>query len=157
MTPEKALNLIAGQCSKKECCTADIRQKLLRWELPEEDIARILDYLLRHRFVDDDRFARIYAEDKFRFNCWGRQKIALMLRRKGIPSATVEAALAAIPSDSYADSCLDLLRQKLRSLSEPDPYKLRAKLARFALSRGFDYDTVRTCLEQLLAGDACDE
>lgn len=74
MTPEKALNLIAGQCSKKECCTADIRQKLLRWELPEEDIARILDYLLRHRFVDDDRFARIYAEDKFRFNCWGRQK-----------------------------------------------------------------------------------
>ncbi len=66
-------------------------------------------------------------------------------------------ALPIFPSDSYADSCLDLLRQKLRSLSEPDPYKLRAKLARFALSRGFDYDTVRTCLEQLLAGDACDE
>ena len=107
--------------------------------------------------MDDDRFARIYAEDKFRFNRWGRQKIALMLRRKGIPSATVEAALAAIPGSSYADSCLDLLRQKLRSLSEPDPYKLRAKLTRFALSRGFDYDTVRECLEQLLAGDACDE
>lgn len=151
MTPEKALNILASQCSKKEYCTGDIRRKLLRWELPDEEADRILDYLLRHRFVDDGRFARIYAEDKFRFNHWGRQKIALMLRRKGIPSATVEAALSAIPDASYADGCLDILRQKLRTLSESDPYKLRAKLARFALSRGFDYDTVRECLEKLLS------
>lgn len=149
MDKEKALNKIAGMCSRKEYCTEEVREKLLRWELPEEEVREVLAFLQRHQFIDDRRFAFAYAEDKFRFNHWGKQKIALMLRRKGIASATVEAALSAIAGSSYADGCLDTLRQKLRTLSEPDPYKLRAKLTRFALARGFDYDTVNQCLAKL--------
>lgn len=36
MTPEKALNIITGQCSKKELATKEVREKLQRWEIEEE-------------------------------------------------------------------------------------------------------------------------
>ena len=38
MDAKKALNIVAGQCSKKEYCSFDILKKLQRWELEEKDI-----------------------------------------------------------------------------------------------------------------------
>ncbi len=149
MTIEKALQIIAGLCSKKECCSRDVLEKLKRWEFGEEDQQKILAFLKQHQFVDDERFARIYAEDKFRFNGWGKQKIAMMLRQKGISSDVVAHALEFIGTQQYVDSCLELLEQKARSLPDEEPYKIKAKLIRFALGRGFDYDTVRQCLSRL--------
>ena len=136
-------------CSRKEYCTEEVREKLVRWELPEEEVREVLAFPRRHQFVDDRRFAFAYAEDKFRFNHWGKQKIALMLRRKGIAADIAAEALESLDASHYDEGCLELLRQKQRSLSEPDPYKLRAKLTRFALSRGFDYETVSRCLARL--------
>lgn len=151
MKPEQALNILAGQCSKKEICSKDVRQKLIKWEIQEEDIKKIMSFLLEHKFIDDERFARIYTEDKFRFNHWGKQKITMMLRQKGISQDIIDEALSIIPTDNYTEHCMELLQQKYRTLTEQDPYKLKAKLTRFAVGRGFDYDTVSKCLFQLLS------
>lgn len=151
MNTEKALNKIAGQCSKKEYCTKEVREKLSGWELDEEAIDKIVAFLIHHKFVDDTRYARIYAEDKFRFNHWGKQKINMMLHQKGISSDIISEALAIIDKDHYDNSCMEILQQKLKNTTEPDPYKLRAKLTRFALSRGFDYDIINKCVEELLS------
>ncbi len=151
MKPEQALNILAEQCSKKEICSKDARQKLIKWEIQEEDIKKIMSFLLEHKFIDDERFARIYTEDKFRFNHWGKQKITMMLRQKGISQDIIDEALSIIPTDNYTEHCMELLQQKYRTLTEQDPYKLKAKLTRFAVGRGFDYDTVSKCLFQLLS------
>lgn len=151
MKPEQALNILAGQCCKKEICSKDIRQKLIKWEIQEEDIKKIMSFLFEHKFIDDERFARIYTEDKFRFNHWGKQKISMMLRQKGISQDIIDEALSLIQTDNYTDHCMELLQQKCRTLTEQDPYKLKAKLTRFALGRGFDYNTVSKCLSQLLS------
>ena len=149
MDAKKALNIIAAQCGKKECCSADVAARLRRWELSERDVAAIMEFLVKHRFVDDARFAEAYARDKSRFNRWGRLKIAQMLRLKRIPESMISNALATLPAEEDGDTCLALLRQKDKTLKEADPYKRRAKLCRFALGRGFDYDTVMRCLDQL--------
>ena len=92
---------------------------------------------------------RDYAEDKIAFNHWRKQKIALMPRQKGIAPADITEALQAIPEDNYAESCLAVLLQKQRTLDETDPYKRKAKLIRFALGKGFDFDTVQKCIDRL--------
>ncbi len=147
--PEKALNLAASLCSKKEYCSKAIREKLQNWELPEKDISQIMDFLIRHQFIDDRRYATIYAEDKFRFNHWGKQKITRMLRQKGIPGEIITEALSGIAPAAYAENCLEILRQKLRTLPPEEPYKSKGKLMRFALGKGFDYDTVIHCINRL--------
>ena len=137
---------MAGQCSKKEYCSADVLAKLRRWELPEKDIAEIMAFLVKNRFLDDARFAEAYARDKFRFNRWGKLKIAQMLRRKQVADSVIGQALAALPEEDTDATCMELLRQKNKSIKDEDPYKRKAKLIRFALSRGFEYETVSRCL-----------
>ena len=140
---------MAGQCSKKEYCSADVLAKMRRWELPEKDIAEIMAFLVKNRFLDDTRFAEAYARDKFRFNRWGKLKIAQMLRRKQVAESGIGQALAALPEEDTDATCMELLRQKNKSIKDEDPYKRKAKLIRFALSRGFEYETVNRCLSHL--------
>lgn len=149
MKAEKALNIIAGMCSKKEYCHHDVLEKLRKWELSEDEITKIMTFLSQHHFVDDDRYARAYAEDKFRFNHWGKQKIIQMLRQKNIASDVIAAAIEQLNTDLYEQGCFELLQQKLSTLSETDPYKLRIKLVRFAAGRGFDFDLIQRCLDRL--------
>lgn len=150
MLPEKALNLAAGMCSSKESCSYDIRKKLEDRELPEKEITRILDFLYQNNFLDDSRFARFYARDKFRFNKWGKQKITQMLKQKGISSELIEEAVGALGEEDYADTCRTMMQQKLKAIKDTDPYKIKAKLIRFALGRGFDFDTINRCLPQVV-------
>ena len=150
MNKEKALSLAAAICSKKEHCSWEIQEKLVKWEIPEKEIDRIMTFLHQHRFIDDARYAQAYAEDKFRFNHWGKQKIALMLHRKKIDPDLISQVLEALDTDTYQEACLTLLKQKMKSLAGEEPYKRKAKLIRFGLSRGFDYEVIDRCLQHLL-------
>lgn len=150
MDAKKALNIVAGQCSKKEYCTFDVMTKLERWELSEKDIAEIMEFLVKNRFLDDCRFAEAYTRDKHRFNRWGKLKIGQMLRQKHVADSIIEEALATLPEEESDTTCMSLLQQKSQGLREEDPCKRKAKLFRFALSRGFDYETISRCIRQLL-------
>lgn len=149
MDAKKALNIVAGQCSKKEYCSFDVLKKLQRWELDEKDIAAVMEFLVENHFLDDVRFAESYVRDKHRFNRWGKLKIAQMLRQKHVAENIIEHALSSLPEEENDTMCLSLLKQKSKGLKEEDPYKRKAKLFRFALSRGFDYETVNRCISQL--------
>lgn len=154
MKKEKALNLVAGMCSKKEHCSWEIQEKLSRWEIPENEIRQIMDFLHHHQFIDDKRYAHAYAEDKFRFNHWGKQKIAMMLHRKRINPEIINETLQELNAENYQESCLALLKQKMRSISGEDIYQQKAKLIRFGLGRGFDYELINQCLAKLSANMA---
>lgn len=108
-----------------------------------------MEFLVKNHFLDDARFAEAYARDKHRFNRWGKLKIMQMLRQKRVPERLIEQALSALPDEENDTTCLALLKQKNRGLKEEDPYKRKAKLFRFALSRGFDYETISRCIDQL--------
>ena len=73
-------------------------------------------FLCQHKFIDDTRYARIYTEDKLRFNHWGKQKIGLMLRQKGISPEIIAEALNEIDHSQYKQNCLEILKQKWKTL-----------------------------------------
>lgn len=157
MDTQKALSAAAALCSKKEYCCQDIRKKLEKWGIEEKDRQSILNELIRNKFLDDNRFALFYVRDKFRFNKWGKTKIAQMLKQKGIAPAIIQEALATLPSEEQEEVCLRLMKQKCKHIRETDPLKTKAKLLRFALGRGFDYDTVNRCLLRLLQAEQEEE
>ena len=86
LTDEEALNRVASYCSTAEHCRAEINEKLQRWGIAYDTIARILDRLESEKFIDDERFCRAFVNDKFRFAKWGKMKIAQGLYMKKIPS-----------------------------------------------------------------------
>lgn len=73
-----------------------------------------------------------------------------MLHRKKIDPDLISQVLEALDTDTYQEACLTLLKQKMKSLAGEEPYKRKAKLIRFGLSRGFGYEVIDRCLQHLL-------
>lgn len=139
---KKILDRLENQCSKREYCTRDVRQKALK--ALEGDAAaadEIVASLVNDRYVDNLRYATAFAREKASLTGWGPVKIRFALRAKGIRETDISAALEEVDSDKADERLRRLIEVKAKSL-EGDP-QLRLKLIKFALSRGYDYDDIK--------------
>ena len=150
-TPEQqsAYLKAAAICSRSESCTSDIQEKLKTWGLNEDDSLAVIRQLKEEKYIDDERFARAYVKDKFRFNQWGRQKIAYMLHTKNISKDIVDAAFEEIDGENYSDKLLKLLTDKEKTIKAKDKYDKRNKLMRFAMGRGFESEKIYDAFKEL--------
>lgn len=140
---EEAFNRASSLCATTEKCAADIMEKLRLWGASEEDCEAVIQRLVELNFIDEERYARAFVKDKFRFNKWGKVKIAMQLRHKKISESIILAVLEEIDEEDYLRTLHELLQQKARSLKYKDQYDKQAKLYRFALSRGFELESIK--------------
>lgn len=147
MTTDEILYKLAARCSTSEQCLSDIEAKLNRYELTDEEKAHILRRLIEEKFIDDQRYAVAFVRDKYRFNKWGRIKIAQSLRMKGIDHATIRDAMHYIDEEEYLSILRDLINTKRAHTHGHNEYEVNGKLIRFAMGRGFEFDTIRKCIE----------
>ncbi len=150
ITEAEMLRKMAAYCAASEHCAEEVRKKIDAAGLPGDAAGRIIARLKEEKFIDEARYAHSFTNDKFRFNKWGRVKIAYELQRKNIPEAFINEALASIDEAEYRATLLDLLRGKLKSTKYKDGRDLYAKLSRFAASRGFEGATTYACLRDLV-------
>ena len=146
MTADEILYKLAARCSTSEQCLSDIEAKLSHYDLTEEERTHILRHLIEERYIDNRRYAEAFVRDKYRFNKWGRIKIAQGLRMKGIDNDMIEAAMETINEKEYIDILRDLIKAKRKSTRGASEYEINGKLIRFATGRGFEFDTIRKCI-----------
>jgi regulatory protein len=149
MTFEIALHKAAALCSTGEKCEYDIREKLQSWGVSSEDEDKIIERLVEEKFLDENRFAQSFAKDKFRFNKWGKIKIAYALRQKQISSLVIQEALENIEDEEYMNLLIDILKAKQKSTKFKDENDRQQKLFRFAQSRGFEGDLIFKVIRSL--------
>ena len=147
MTEQEAYLQLAALCAQAEHCQQEMRDKMRRWELDESVQNRIIDRLIKERYVDDERYARAFVKDKIRYNKWGRRKVQQALWQKRIDADIQQRVLDEIDEKEYLDILRPLLKQKRKNIRAASDYELNQKLARFALSRGFTFDLIRQCLD----------
>ena len=133
-------------CSLSEHCIQKVREKLVQWETPKEFIEPIIGKLLEDDYINEERFARAFVKDKFRFNHWGRIKISTHLRALGISSENIAKAMDEIDEDEYAEILDEIVEKKQKTIKKGTDYEIRAKLLRHALSRGFEYEIIASKL-----------
>jgi len=139
LTAHEALNKAMKICSREEKCSFDIRQKLGQWQLPQDDHQKIIDQLIDEKFISDERYVHYFVRDKFKFNKWGKLKINYMLKMKHFPASLISQAInQEIPEEMYNQTLKELLEAKKAQINETDSMKLKAKLIRFATSRGYE-------------------
>lgn len=145
----EALNLLKRYCSREERCEYDIIQKMKLYLLAEEDREEILSYLKEQKYVSNSRYANAFVNDKFRFNKWGKTKIAYALSQKCISSATVQQAINSIDDEEYSNLLESEIKKKAVFAKADSEFEMKSKLYRFALSRGFENEIIRKVLDKL--------
>ena len=147
MTEQEAYLQLAALCAQAEHCEQEMRDKMRRWEIDETAQNRIIDRLIKERYIDNERYARAFVKDKIRYNKWGRRKVQQALWMKRIDNDIQQRVLDEIDEKEYLDVLRPLLKQKRKSTKASSDYELNQKLVRFALGRGFTFDIIRQCLE----------
>lgn len=140
---------MAGLCAGAEQCSADIREKVIKKGFSAAVADKIVDYLVKNKYIDDSRYAKAFASDKVRFSGWGRNKIRMYLKAKRIPEAIINRGLASISDADYAESLRKALAAKARSLDLGEVAD-RRKLYRHLASRGFESSLIIKEITSLL-------
>ena len=133
-----ALSKAMAQCSGREYCCDDIRNKLISWGVAANDSEKIITILINENFINEHRFASAFVNDKFNYNKWGKIKIAAHLRMKKIPGNIIKSSLDSIDYDVYKKTLNDIITSHRRSVKAKNQYDLKAKLLRYGLSKGFE-------------------
>lgn len=143
-----ALNKAMAQCSRREYCCDDIRNKLISWGVSGTDSEKIIVNLIEENFINEKRFATAFVKDKFNYNKWGKIKIAAHLRHKNIPGEITREALNSIDYDAYTRVLKDIITSHRRSVKSKNQYDLKAKLLRYGLSKGFESNLLYEVLNE---------
>jgi regulatory protein len=146
-TEQEALITLTALCASSEHCSQEMLDKMTRWQLPEEEQARVMEYLVKNNYIDEERFTHAFVMDKIRYNKWGRRKIEQALWQKRIPKDIQTKILDEIDENEYLNVLRPLLKSKRRSIQTKNDYELNMKLIKFALSRGFTFDLIRQCID----------
>lgn len=148
---KKTLSALQNQCARREYCSADILKKASdRLDGDRDAALEVLEALKEEGYVDDSRYAAAFAREKSAISAWGPAKIRYALSGKRIDRNIIEQALSQIDADSADVRMERLLENKFKSLKGDPQAKL--KLLKFALGRGYDYDTLRSAVDRICQG-----
>ena len=84
---------------------------------------------------------------------WGRNRIIRELKKRHISPYCVQKGLSEIDETEYLTVLEDVLQKKLAGIREPDAFRRRNKVARYALGRGFEASLVWNRLRILVPDD----
>jgi regulatory protein len=133
-----ALNKAMAQCSRREFCIGDILSKLTLWGVEKTDSEKIIETLIKENFINESRYAEAFVKDKFKYNKWGKVKIAAHLAAKKLPSDVIRSALDSIDNEQYTKLLHEIIEGHRKTVKAKNQYDLKAKLLRFGLSKGFE-------------------
>ena len=144
---KEALLRLTALCARAEHCAWDMTEKMRRWGLDEEAQARVMAYLVAERYVDEERYCRLFVREKVTHNRWGRRKVEQALMAKRIDRQVYLPVLDSVDDADYLAALRPLLQSKRRTLRGLSDYEQNGRLVRFAMSRGFTMDIIRQCLD----------
>jgi regulatory protein len=145
----EVLHNMEAWCSTKEVCILEAKTKMRKWNVPEADSDKIISSLIESGYINEERYARAFANDKLIIDKWGPQKVRQALRQKGIKETLISKAISDKNIDQEA-VVSELLSKKIKSFKKLAGTEIYAKLMRFGLSRGFDYSLVSKYAEQIV-------
>jgi regulatory protein len=121
-------------CAYRERCISEVRQKLRSKGFVGESATDLIQRLQEQDYLNEERYAILFAGGHFRQKQWGRKKIEAALRSKGIDRALIVQALNELSITAYSKTLLQLAEKAWRKQSgHPDPVRwarVRAMLQR---------------------------
>lgn len=142
-----ALQKMMDYCAYQERCHKEVRSKLLDLKIYGEDLENIIVELISENFLNEERFARSYARGKFRIKKWGKIKIRQELKKRYVSDYCIKKAMEELDEEGYIEGLYELIEKKIPTEKETNEFKLKGRLAKYAISKGFESPLVWQALK----------
>ncbi|MCP4437880.1 MAG: RecX family transcriptional regulator [Aureispira sp.] len=147
---DEALAKLQRYCAYQERCHKEVRNKLIELGIYGNDLENIICDLIEDKFLNEQRFANVYAGGKFRQKKWGKQKIKIELKKKYVSIRCIDQAIKEeIPEEDYYNTLVSIIKKKDKFLTAPNLFQRRQKLAKYTISKGYESWLVWEVLKEL--------
>jgi len=138
----RALQIAYRFLNRRERTVAEMRSRLEREDgIPAAEAEAAIAELLENGYLDDARYARVFAEDRRNLDQWGVDRITRTLRERGVDSELIGAALATLTEaceQTELERATALLAQRLPS--GPAEPRDRDRAFGVLIRKGYDSD-----------------
>ncbi|MDY4078007.1 MAG: recombination regulator RecX [Clostridium sp.] len=143
---ETALKIIERSYKTKK----EMIKRLLEKGYALEEINETLKFLEEYNFINDESYAKAFINDRTKTQ--GKQKIKYALKNKGISDEIIEEELSKLDMEKEKENANILALKKYNILikRESDKYKLKEKIIRFLISRGYNYEVAKDAVNEML-------
>ena len=149
-TVTEAKRKLEHYCAYQDRCHTEVNSKLKEMGMIPLAIDDIISHLIKHNFLNEERFAKSFARGKFNIKHWGRVRIIRELKFRKISEYNIKTALKEISEEDYFSKLDFIASKKLTSITETNTYKKRKKLADYLLYRGWEphlvYETTKALI-----------
>ncbi len=153
LTPEQAYVKIRHYCAFQERNHAEVKTKLSTMGIGWTAINEILSKLIEEGFLNEERFANAFVGGKFRMKGWGKKKIEVELKKRGIAAYSIQKALRdEIEPLEYEKTLMKLMQKKWTGIKGPSitVYVKQAKVRQYFLSRGYENNLISKVLKEII-------
>ena len=150
----KIVHKLEHFCAYQERSLQEVEKKLANFQLSWEEKNEVIAHLKKYNFLNPTRYLHAFIRDKFTFRRWGKIRLKMELRKRGYQDQDIENGFDEILDEhTYQEGLLTLLKIKNRSIHEQDMYLRKQKLAKFALSRGYEMFLIWPAIASLNLGN----
>ena len=146
---EQAMLKLRHYCAYQERCHQEVVNKLFELQIYGDWQDQIIAHLIEENFLNEERFARVFAGGKFRVKHWGKQRIERELKQRDIPAYCIRKALEEeINLADYRQTLRDILAKKQAEYAHLPAYQARIKAGQYAFSRGFEFELIQALQQE---------
>ncbi|AQW91212.1 TPA: regulatory protein RecX [Elizabethkingia anophelis] len=133
---------LVNYCVYQDRCHKEVEEKMRDFLLIPEAKDEILLYLIKENYLNEERFTRSYIRGKFYVKHWGRQKIKLQLKIKGISEKLIQNCMDEIYDDDYIKQIKIFAEKLLPTYKGLNDFQRKNKLIRFLVTKGYEYELI---------------
>ncbi len=123
---ERALALAYSYLNRRDRTVSEMQRHLQARGCGVEETEAAIESLAEHGYLDDVRYARLFAEDKRDLEQWGSERIQRKLLERGIDRDVVEQALASGAREDEINRAVALLQRRFPLPPRDRPERERA-------------------------------
>ena len=136
-------------CVYQDRCHKEIEKKMNAYQMIPEAKEKILLHLMRHDFLNEERFSRSFARGKFRIKNWGKQRIIRELKIKNISSYNIKTALKEIDEELYVKTIEKIAISKNNTIKESNLFKKKKKIYDYLYRKGYESSLILETISKL--------
>jgi regulatory protein len=147
---EKHLAKIRRWCAMQERCIVEVRIHCRAIGIPDKSTEKIISQLNEEGFIDEERFAKLYAGGKFRNKKWGRARIIGELKARQIPEHLIKIGLSEIDEEEYRNRIIGMVEYKISVTDSTNKMLFKHRLSKTAITKGYEPDLVSDIIDELM-------
>lgn len=132
----EVLQKLRSFCAYRDRAISEVQQKAKSLGANQKEIVNQINQLQKEGFIDDRRFAEVYARSKFRQNQWGKHKIRAALFQKKVAASFIDLAILELDEIDYENCISNLITKYNRNGKSADQIFQKLKI------KGFEGDLI---------------